>query len=222
VKKPFLSFKTTRIRELPGIICCSLKQQSMNIQEPGIYHIYNRGNNKQPIFFNEGNYVYFVQKCYQYLKPVSEVLVWCLMPNHFHFLIEVTDKSMMPVRSGSIMMPTVTNSFRLLQSSYTKGINKQQGRTGNLFQQKTKAKLIGDNEGYLLTAFNYIHQNPLKAGLVSKIEEWRHSSYPEYTGLSSLSLSNLERSKERLGFSTTDFSTGTDYKMEEEQIQKIF
>ncbi len=105
----------------------------MNIHEPGIYHIYNRGNNQQTIFFNEDNYNYFLRKCHRYLKPVSEILAWCLMTNHFHFLIEVTEKSMEPVKSGGITMPAITNGFRLLQSSYAKGINKQQERTGNLF-----------------------------------------------------------------------------------------
>ena len=75
------------------------------------------------------------------------------MPNHFHFLVEVTDKSIGPIKSGGITMPAITNGFRLLQSSYAKGINKQEGRTGNLFQQKTKAKLVSCEENYSLTAF---------------------------------------------------------------------
>ena len=74
----------------------------MNIHEPGIYHIYNRGNYQQKIFFNKDNYFYFLRKCHQYLKSVSEVLAWCLIPNHFHFLIEVTERSMQSVKSGNI------------------------------------------------------------------------------------------------------------------------
>ena len=96
----------------------------MTIHEPGIYHIYNRGNNQQTIFFSDENYFYFLRKCHRYLKPVSEIFAWCLMPNHFHFLIEVTDKSLMPVKVGNIEIPSITNGFRLLQSSYVKGIEK--------------------------------------------------------------------------------------------------
>src|SRR5690242_6507075 len=98
----------------------------MKIEEPGIYHIYNRGNDQQKIFFNERNYNYFIQKCHQYIRPISEILAWCLMPNHFHFLIEVTEKSIVAIKSGGIVMPAITNGFRLLQSSYAKGLNKQQ------------------------------------------------------------------------------------------------
>ena len=102
----------------------------MTIADSGIYHIYNRGNNQQKIFFNDGNYLYFLQKCHKYIKPLSEILAWCLMPTHFHFLLEISEKSLLSFKSGGISMPAITNGFRLLQSSYAKGINKQQGRTG--------------------------------------------------------------------------------------------
>ena len=62
----------------------------MKIHEPGIYHIYNRGNNKQRIFFQKENYLYFLRKCHQYIKPVSNIFAWCLMPNHFH-AVKVSD-----------------------------------------------------------------------------------------------------------------------------------
>lgn len=112
----------------------------MNITDPGIYHIYNRGNNNQPIFFSNGNYFYFLRKCHYYIKQKGNILSWCLMPTHFHFLIQTTEQSFEQVKSGSIVMPELTNAFRLLQSSYAKGINQQQGRSGSLFQQKNKSK----------------------------------------------------------------------------------
>jgi hypothetical protein len=67
-------------------------------------------------------------------------------------------------------------------SGYTKSINKQYGRTGSLFQQHTKAKLIS-NEKYLLTTLYYIHQNPVLSGLVENLGDWKYSSYREYIGL---------------------------------------
>lgn len=143
----------------------------MNIKSPGIYHIYNRGNNNQPTFFSEENYYYFLRKCHYYLKPNANILCWCLMPTHFHFLIHTTEKSLKTVQSGNIVMPAIINAFRLLQSSYTKGINQQQNRTGSLFQQKTKAKLVSGENDYSLTAFHYIHQNAYVSGLVTQLEE---------------------------------------------------
>jgi len=74
----------------------------MKILERGIYHIYNRGNNCQTIFFSDNNYFYFLKKCHRYLKPCGNILAWCLMPNHFHFLIDVTEEGMTPVKSGGI------------------------------------------------------------------------------------------------------------------------
>ena len=194
----------------------------MKIQESGIYHIYNRGNNQQTIFFTEENYNYFLCKCHQYLKPVSEILAWCFMTNHFHFLIEVTEKSLSPVKSGGIFMPAITNGFRLLQSSYAKGINKQQGRSGNLFQQKTKAKLISSEENYSLTAFFCTHQNPVEAGLVSVAEDWVYSSFRDYAGIRSGTLCNKERAFQLLGFTDIDFKTEVVKKIDEEKIKKIF
>ena len=194
----------------------------MQIHHPGIYHIYNRGNNKQKIFFKNDNYEYFLQKCHKYLNPFSEILAWCLMPNHFHFLIEVTGKSMEPIHSGSIIMPAITNGFRLLQSSYAKGINRQQNRTGNLLQQKTKAKLVNDVEGYAFTAFLYIHQNPVEAGMVKNAEDWVYSSWRDYTGRRQGSLCNMERGKELLDLSGIDLKIEMAKKIDEAKIKKIF
>ncbi len=193
----------------------------MNIQEPGIYHIYNRGNNQQPIFFGDENYIYFLKKCHQYLHPVSEILAWCLMTNHFHFLIEVTDKSLVQIKSGSISMPAITNSFRLLLSSYAKAINIQQERTGNLFQQKTKAKLVSGKEDYSLTAFFYIHQNPIEAGLVKAAEDWKFSSFIDYMGLRNGTLCNKQRALSLLDLSPIDFKTEIIKKIDDETLRSI-
>jgi REP element-mobilizing transposase RayT len=157
----------------------------MTINTTGIYHIYNRGNNQQTIFFSDENYLYFLRKCHNYLKSNATILAWCLMPNHFHFLANVNNESLRPIKSGGIFMPAITNGFRLFQSSYTKGGNKQLNRTGNLFQQKAKAKWTNDAKDYSITVFHYIHQNPVVAGLVKKPEEWAYSSFNDYAELRS-------------------------------------
>ncbi|HEV8514007.1 MAG TPA: transposase, partial [Cyclobacteriaceae bacterium] len=64
-------------------------------------------------------------------------------------------------------------------SSYTQAINKQEKRSGSLFQPKTKAKELFNNT-YSFNCFHYIHQNPLRARLVKRIEDWAHSSFNEY------------------------------------------
>jgi len=100
-----------------------------------VYHIYNRGNNKQTIFFSHENYLFFLRKINTQLKPICDILCWCLMPNHFHFIVNTKDESCIsrPAFGGKPMQEL---SYRLgiLLSSYSQAINKQNGTTGSLFQ----------------------------------------------------------------------------------------
>ncbi|MFA5463901.1 MAG: hypothetical protein WC265_07490, partial [Dysgonamonadaceae bacterium] len=61
----------------------------MQFEQGYIYHIYNQGNNRQRIFFREENYTFFLQKMKKYLLPYCDILAWCLMPNHFHWMVYV-------------------------------------------------------------------------------------------------------------------------------------
>jgi putative transposase len=166
---------------------------------PGdVYHLYNRGNNKQLIFFSERNYDFFLQKIKNQISPCCEVLCWCLMPNHFHLMIYATQKSCAERNSfGGKPMQELPYQIGVLLSSYSQAINKQNGTTGSLFQQKTKAKCIdcrdSDNypaADYLITCMHYIHQNPWKANMVDRLEDWKYSSFREYTGGEELLICN--------------------------------
>jgi putative transposase len=59
----------------------------MQFESGNIYHIYNQGNNRQKIFFKRENYFFFLQKLELHVLPYADILAWCLMPNHFHFMI---------------------------------------------------------------------------------------------------------------------------------------
>lgn len=135
------------------------------------YHIYNRSINHEKLFYSDFHYDYFLSKMLN-LRKYLKVLGYCIMPTHFHFLVQVTTVDQDPLRRkiGDIL------------SGYTKSINKHYGRTGNLFQQHTKAKLISSDK-HLLSTLYYIHQNPVLAGLVDNLEDWKYSSYREYIGL---------------------------------------
>jgi putative transposase len=150
----------------------------MFLTEGSVYHIFNRGNNKQPIFLKSENYDYFLKNINRYLIPVCDILAWCLMPNHFHLLVQANQHSIPIIKDGSFERQQFSQGIKQLLSSYTKAINKQESRTGSLFQQKTKALLT--EEGHAQTAFHYIHQNPMKAGLVKKMEDWPFSSFRDY------------------------------------------
>jgi putative transposase len=158
----------------------------MYLEQGNIYHVFNRGNNKQKIFFDVENYPYFLKKLNQYLTPYCDILAWCLMPNHFHLLIYANHSSIQLIEDGSFKRQRFSQAIKQLLSSYTKAINKRYERTGSLFQQKTKAVCVSDGEtGYATTAFHYIHQNPMRSNLVARMEDWEFSSFRDYAGMRS-------------------------------------
>ena len=155
----------------------------MQFAEGKLYHIYNRGNNQQPIFFKPEDYIFFLEKVRRYSRPKCNLLAYCLMPNHFHFLLQATHDSVTIKQNQLVKQTELSDSFRQLLSSYTQAINKQENRTGSLFSQNTKAKLVSCDEtklDYSLLCLNYIHQNPVRAGLVQVAEDWLYSSFPDY------------------------------------------
>jgi len=131
------------------------------------YHLYNRGNNKDLIFFENDNYSYFLNQFKKYVSPFCEVYSYCLMPNHFHFFIRIND----PV----LFEKGIKNFF----ISYSKAINKKYQRVGSLFQGRYKVSEI-TSDSYYTRIITYIHQNPVVAGLVINMEDYKHSSYPAY------------------------------------------
>lgn len=195
----------------------------MQFIENHLYHIFNRGNNQQPIFFDRDNYLYFLQHINKFIVPVADILAWSLMPNHFHLLIHANQHSIMQVRQSPVAINALTEGIRLTLSSYTKALQKQRNFTGNLFQQKTKSKCINDGTvHYGLTIFHYIHQNAYKAKLVSRIEDWEFSSFPDYMGLR-----NGKLCKKELAFKLLDIQPNRLYEesyavIPEELLTAIF
>lgn len=142
--------------------------------EAGVfYHIYNRGNNRQLIFFEEENYHYFMRRFSKHLLPYINLYAYCLMPNHFHFLIKFKGESN-DISEEQLEM--ISESFRIFFMSYAKSINKKYKRTGSLFQRKFKSKPVLE-ESYFSTVVQYFHFNPVKAGLCKKPKDWKFSSY---------------------------------------------
>jgi putative transposase len=192
------------------------------------YHIYNRGNNKQTIFFNQANYLFFLRKVRLQLLPVAKIVSYCLMPNHFHFMIMATSNSVSERKSfGGKGMQELSYRIGILLSSYSQAINKQNATTGSLFQQKTKCKILreeinGEQESYLETCFFYIHQNPVKAGIVTELKDWPYSSYADYAGLRNGTLCNKELFYLHSGLRQDDIIRQFDINLPEKEIENIF
>jgi len=191
----------------------------MNFQSGSIYHVYNQGNNKEPIFFNNDNYIYFLKKIRSSLIPHTDLLAYCLMPNHYHWLIHVKEEKK---KEGSHHHPLV-RKIATLQSSYTQAVNKQENRSGSLFRRKSKAKKIEEPE-YALTCFLYIHQNPLRAKLANNLKDWMFSSYRDYVGIRKGDLCNMELAKElfELPNSTSKFEEFSRQTIPDHYLNKIY
>ncbi len=160
----------------------------------GIYHVYNRGVEKRNIFLEESDYLRFLNILKEALKkeiptamigphikdPVQNfsdtitMLAYCLMPNHFHFLIQQQDEHSLHTFLKSVC------------TRYSMYFNKKYRRIGALFESVYKAILI-DDDAYFLHISRYIHRNPIKLGvdLVTA-----HSSYAQYLGLKNISWVN--------------------------------
>jgi len=134
------------------------------------YHLFNRGVNKEPIFFERENYLFFLRQMRKYFTNKFLIIVaYCLMPNHYHLLIHLKTTE----------LSSIVQRFAL---SYSKAINKRFNRVGSLFQGPFKAVQVDKNK-YLLQLSRYIHFNPVDAGLVNKPEAWEFSSYRDYIAL---------------------------------------
>ncbi len=128
----------------------------MNFETGHIYHIYNQGNNRQVIFFNRKNYLFFIEKIKIYVLPYTDILAWCLMPNHFHLMVYVKRTSLASAAnatvgvtahkasdedspSNSVHTRTFNDSIGIMLRSYTRAVNIQEKRSGALFREATKS-----------------------------------------------------------------------------------
>ncbi|SIT96392.1 REP element-mobilizing transposase RayT [Epilithonimonas bovis DSM 19482] len=146
------------------------------------YHIYNRGNNKEAIFFDDDNYRYFLKLLLKYIDPVADVYAYCLLKNHFHLLIRI--KSEQEINVSDFKFSTIEKSksinpskqFSHFFNAYTQAINKRYNRTGSLLEKPFERKRITD-ENYLKQIILYIHNNPVKHGITSNANQYFWSSY---------------------------------------------
>lgn len=141
-------------------------QTSTPLVPGNYYHIYNRGNNRENIFLEERNYPYFLQRYTKYIVPVAETFAYCLMRNHFHFLIRIrahrveeSQAAAVCETAAALAPKDISKQFDSLFNSYAKSINKAYGRTGALFQKRFGRVLV-DNDRYFLTLLHYIRLYP--------------------------------------------------------------
>ncbi|TWH46240.1 transposase [Sporomusa sp. KB1] len=144
-----------------------MARQARLKSKSGIYHIILRGINRQVIFEDDEDKLKFLE-CLCYYRNVCDYTVYgyCLMDNHVHLLIKESEEEI-----ASIM--------KRIGVCYVSWYNRKYDRCGHLFQDRFKSEVIED-DAYLLVVLRYIHQNPLKAGLVQSLYDFRFSSYCEF------------------------------------------
>jgi putative transposase len=196
------------------------KSLQMHFEPDNIYHVYNRGNNKAPLFFNSGNYLYLLKKIKAEWLTYCDIFCYCLMPNHFHFMLEPRPEGCENIilKGRTTHLQKLSKTIGKTLSSYTQAINIQHKTTGNLFQKKTKAKCLTDEQkgksvyisrDYLVTCFHYIHCNPLEAKLVKELKDRPYSSWSDYYRFRNGSLCNRQLAMDRLGLTNLDFTPST-------------
>ena len=141
------------------------------IYSGGIYHIYNRGTLAMNIFRNDRDYKRFVAKLFYYQVEFDvEVLVYCLMPNHFHLVLKE------PEVGSSDKMSNISYFMRSLMNAYVKYFVAKYNHSGNVLQGRYKCKYV-DKDSYYVQLRDYVLDNPVRCGLVSKRSEWKYLGF---------------------------------------------
>ncbi len=165
-----------------------------------MYHVYNRGNNKEKIFLEPTNYQYFLSKVQEYIAPIASVYAYCLMPNHFHLLIRFKGYPAM-VRAFPEKFPTgyqveraidaytaehtafekkvstlLSRQFANLFSTYTMAFNRRYERSGKLFSLPFRRIRVWE-PAYARQLILYLHRNPIHHGWVQHYPDWPYSSF---------------------------------------------
>lgn len=133
------------------------------------YHVMNRGAGRQEVFASDSQRERFLELLCDLAERFGiETHAYCLMGNHYHLLVQTP-------------LGNLGRGMRHLNGVYTQFFNREQRRDGALFRGRYKAILV-DADEYLLHLTSYIHRNPIEAGMVDQLEDYRWSSYPAYTG----------------------------------------
>ncbi len=147
--------------------------RKLRVQYPGaIYHVMNRGDRREAIFADDEDRQTFLHTLQQTCQKTAwQVHAFCLMPNHFHLVIETPRANLV-------------DGMKWLLGTYTGRFNRRHKEFGHLFSGRYKALIVdGSGDGYLKTVCDYVHLNPWRARLRSRgqgLEAYEWSSYPWY------------------------------------------
>ncbi len=155
---------------------------------PGkVYHLFNHAVGSENLFREDANYSYFLEKYRKYAAPVCRTFSYALLPNHFHFLIQVRSiAELVSVMPGSAQIPIpemcadfVMQQFSNLCNAYAKAYNKRYNRRGALFIDYLRRKPV-ESSVYFEHVVLYHHFNAVQHSFCDTPLDYRFSSYPAY------------------------------------------
>ncbi|MEM6333798.1 MAG: transposase [Planctomycetota bacterium] len=139
-----------------------------------VYHVLNRGAGRMTLFRKDGDYEAFIRVMQQTAPrvPGLELFCYCLMPNHWHLLLR-------PRADGEL-----SEFMRLLTVTHTQRwhAHRCSAGTGPVYQGRFKSFPVQD-DGHFLTVARYVEQNPLRADLIERVEDWPWTSLAARRGL---------------------------------------
>ena len=159
---------SVRVAAYEGHMARPLRPQVEN----GVYHVFNRGNAREPIFRDDADRAQFIAT----FKRVKRLCGWsclayCLLVNHYHLVVRTP-------------RPDLSRGMARLDSGYAQAFNRRHDRVGHLFQGRFGSRLVQEDD-HLLTTLRYVALNPVESSLCSAPENWRWSGHSEILGLAS-------------------------------------
>lgn len=154
-----------------------------------VYHIYNCGINGCNIFQDDKDYEKFLSNYSKYIEPIADTYAWSLLGNHFHIVIKIKkEENILSVKELHLFenklrnkgledkKPDITKQFSHFFNAYAQYFNSKYKRHGSLFERPFKRNKI-ENREYFKRCIIYVHQNPLKHKFVTRLEDYRYTSY---------------------------------------------
>ena len=135
----------------------------------GLYHVTSRGDRREDIFVYDIDREVWLETLAQCCERYNWAIhAWCQMTNHYHLIVETAEGNL-------------SAGMRQLNGVYTQKLNRRHGRVGHVFQGRFKGILV-ERDGYLLELARYVVLNPVRAGMVKNVRQWKWSSYPAMVG----------------------------------------
>ena len=145
------------------------------------HHIVQRGHNRSAVFVADEDYRFYLDNLKEWKTNLGiKLYAWCLMSNHIHLVVEPGED-----------VHSISELMKRLAGRQTAYVNKQENRTGSLWEGRFKASPI-QRDNYLLACCRYVEMNPVRANMVSGPGMYKWSSYRERVGLSRPTMLDLD------------------------------